>query len=268
MSKGQPKPQDHAQRAAEWLLARIASACARVEVAGSLRRREPEVSDLDLVIIPRVVPLGAHSQLSLFNEGTEGVERNLLHELLSHKSECTECGAWHPDDPGFRTCLHKDCGRECLHTEIGFYPAAPASVELVPDPKWKERADMRKWRLHLTRFDMACEIYIQSLPTWAVNLMIRTGTGGRDGFAAGMVRRWAQYSGGGRVHKGILRDKYGGQVPTQEEHQVFAACGVPWVAPERRKDARQVWERAAAQTEKERRSRGKTLRRMRLSVPA
>jgi DNA polymerase/3'-5' exonuclease PolX len=42
-----------AQRAAEEIMTELAPACARIEVAGSIRRRKDEVGDVELVVIPR-----------------------------------------------------------------------------------------------------------------------------------------------------------------------------------------------------------------------
>ena len=35
----------------------LAPACERIEIAGGLRRRKPDVHDLDLVVIPKIIPM-------------------------------------------------------------------------------------------------------------------------------------------------------------------------------------------------------------------
>ena len=42
-----------AQDIAERIVTALAPACERIEIAGSLRRRRPDVHDIDLVLIPR-----------------------------------------------------------------------------------------------------------------------------------------------------------------------------------------------------------------------
>lgn len=45
-----------AKTIADQLVARLAPYCERIEIAGSLRRRKPEVHDIDLVCIPKTEP--------------------------------------------------------------------------------------------------------------------------------------------------------------------------------------------------------------------
>ena len=47
-------PQGQAMEAALALRSMLASACERIEVAGSLRRKAPEVKDIELVAVPRI----------------------------------------------------------------------------------------------------------------------------------------------------------------------------------------------------------------------
>jgi len=56
VSAGQPVPLAAARAAADALRELLEPACARVEIAGSIRRRKATVGDLELVAIPRLVP--------------------------------------------------------------------------------------------------------------------------------------------------------------------------------------------------------------------
>lgn len=49
-------PREYAQEIAEQLAAELRPACERIEIAGSIRRRRPDVGDIELVYIPRVGP--------------------------------------------------------------------------------------------------------------------------------------------------------------------------------------------------------------------
>ncbi len=55
MSGGPKKPLAEAERVARAIVEALAPACERIEIAGSVRRRKPEVSDIELVVVPRFV---------------------------------------------------------------------------------------------------------------------------------------------------------------------------------------------------------------------
>jgi DNA polymerase/3'-5' exonuclease PolX len=62
--------------------ARLAPACERLEVAGSIRRRRPDVGDVELVAVPRVTP----GRRDLFGDATgEADELHALAERLLHE---------------------------------------------------------------------------------------------------------------------------------------------------------------------------------------
>ena len=60
MSGGQPVPLAAARAVAAALRELLEPACARVEIAGSIRRRKAKVGDLELVASPRLIqePVG------------------------------------------------------------------------------------------------------------------------------------------------------------------------------------------------------------------
>lgn len=65
---------------AEQLMAELQPACARIEIAGSLRRRKPEVNDLELVAIPLIEAYGGKD---LFGGPLEGEPVDLLAERVA-----------------------------------------------------------------------------------------------------------------------------------------------------------------------------------------
>ena len=87
-------PLDVARRAAERLVTTLAPACARIEIAGSIRRGKPEVGDIELVAIPSVIET---TQLDLFGEVRAVERRNLLDEELERLIEMRAISRTPPD---------------------------------------------------------------------------------------------------------------------------------------------------------------------------
>jgi DNA polymerase/3'-5' exonuclease PolX len=64
-----------AKRVADELLAKLAPACERIEIAGGVRRHKAECHDIELVAIPKMEPM-----LDIF--GQEAGQHNLLNERI------------------------------------------------------------------------------------------------------------------------------------------------------------------------------------------
>ena len=69
MSQGQPIPLPVARGIADELRDLLAPACERIEIAGSIRRRKPEVRDIEIVAIPR------------FEQVTTGLFEDVAHQV-------------------------------------------------------------------------------------------------------------------------------------------------------------------------------------------
>ena len=78
MSAGRPVPLALAEAVASDLVELLSPVCARLAIAGSVRRRKPAVSDIELVAVPRLV---AEPAGDLWGEAT--IERDLLAEHLA-----------------------------------------------------------------------------------------------------------------------------------------------------------------------------------------
>jgi DNA polymerase/3'-5' exonuclease PolX len=70
-----------ARKIADELVAFLAPACARIEIAGSIRRERPDIGDIDLVCSPTIEREAA----GLF--GDEFTERDLLHDLCCRRAD-------------------------------------------------------------------------------------------------------------------------------------------------------------------------------------
>lgn len=75
MSTGQRISLIEGRRLAVEIVQLLRGACERIEVAGSLRRNSPDVGDIELVAIPKVIAGGT----DLFGDPTEPTD--LLHDL-------------------------------------------------------------------------------------------------------------------------------------------------------------------------------------------
>ena len=71
MSDHAPQPYADMIQIAELLVAKLAPACERIEIAGSLRRQKPYCSDIEIVAIPKPV-------LNLLGEPSEYTELDAL----------------------------------------------------------------------------------------------------------------------------------------------------------------------------------------------
>lgn len=201
-----------ASRKAQSLLYNLMDACERIEVAGSIRRRVPQVKDIELVLIPKWETREiAAGQASMFGDNTERV--NLTRRRILEMQ-----------DRGLISVIK------------------PGTSDLVP---WSVNADGRYWRLYEHETRMRVDVFVCDDRTWGLNLMIRTGSGvgpdGRpeSGFAPAMLSRWKVIS-GGRSEGAMLRDRHGGIVETPDERGVFDAIRVRWVEPEMRRTSRDV----------------------------
>ena len=85
-----------AREAAQELIQLLAPACARLELAGSIRRARPQVGDIELVAIPQVAVV----QYGLFGEPGGAV--SLLTAKLHELKERFEIGEFMKNGPRFK----------------------------------------------------------------------------------------------------------------------------------------------------------------------
>lgn len=201
MSAGPKMPLAPARRLAESLVVKLAPACERIEIAGSIRRGADHVGDIEIVAIPRLEEREAPGQTSLF--GPPPTERvSLLWEAVDELR---------PDR---------------------LLPIQPTG-EVEADPLWQEKrlAGSKAWRLWLPRRRCKLDLFLCTPETWGAALAIRTGS---VEFSRALVTRWIDVSHGGHFEALRLRRPDGQVLDTPEERDVFRACQVKWVPPHRR----------------------------------
>jgi len=191
-------PLPEADVLAAEVLELLRPACTRLAVAGSIRRRRPDVGDLEVVAIPRYESRLQSAQVGLFEYfSLPPIEVNLLDE---------RCAGLLLDGT-FAKRLDKH-GR-------------PAVGE-----RYKR----------LTFHDFGLDLFITTPPQFGVILTIRTGpaeyshrlvTSTREG---GLLPAWLQ------VQDGALRHRSTGEViPTPTEESFYAAIQQPYLEPWRRR---------------------------------
>jgi DNA polymerase/3'-5' exonuclease PolX len=135
-----------------------------------------------------------------------------------------------------RNLLFGHVGRESAYTQIK--PGVPG---IEP---WHIQPNGLYWRLLFE--GVKVDVFLCTEKSWALNLMIRTGSGiGLDGlpqtgFGPAMLSRWKTITGGGKSQAAQLHRANGDVVAAKEEPDVFEACRVIWVPPEERIDYRAV----------------------------
>jgi DNA polymerase/3'-5' exonuclease PolX len=173
------RPLAEVQTQANWLIEELGEGCERIEVAGSVRRRKPEVGDIEIVCIPRRIP-----RFDMFGE---------------------------------------------------YCDSDSALDELLDELEWKRIKDGSKYKQLLLEDGTQLDLFICTPETWAVNLLLRTGSAE---FSHRFVTQKQQ--GGMMPHGWRVKDArlWRGNEPQLifEETDLFAAIGAAWVEPVDRTD--------------------------------
>lgn len=200
-----------ATQAAQYLIAAIAPGCHRVEVVGSLRRGKQYVSDVELLIIPRIErEPREQTQQTLFG----GVVADEAHEINRFELRLSRLLDQFPD----RLALNWD---------------KPAN-----GPRYKRLrfyADATEGQA-VERLSIPVDLFTVLPPAqWGALYAIRTGDWE---FSKLLVTHRSQ---GGLCPDdryfldGALRDRRTSEViPTETEEDLFSALGLPYVHPTRR----------------------------------
>lgn len=192
------------QPIAEDLLAQLSSACVRIEIAGSLRRRKPEPKDIELVAIPAI---GHYAVRDLFDHVVEEHPINHLEEAVL---TLLDLGQWEFDPevrrngPAYKRLRHVPTG-VCTDLFI---------------------TDARKWGYTFTVRTGPGD-FSKALVTYAHRLTMF--------FNGSLLHKHAPvYDLDGKTKDCPAGDRCLRIVETPEERDVFAALGLSWIEPPRR----------------------------------
>jgi hypothetical protein len=187
-------PLAYATRLAACVAERLAPGCARIEVAGSIRRRKATVNDVELVCVPKWDPV------------------NRLDLLLGRLQE-----TW--DRPIFRS-------RHDLLEAMGRPVDDGSDVR-----RWGERY-RRFYLWSCDRYGIvAVDLFLATLDNWGAIFAIRTGPSEFSKALVTHIKYKTPYQQRDGV---LVRQYSGEVVPVPEEADYFRLAGVPFIPPEKR----------------------------------
>lgn len=228
---------DRARLIAAALCDELAPACHRIEPAGSVRREERKIGDIEICAVPRYrTEVALQVQESLFpTPEAEPLPTVEVNELWEAVERLRIDGRVEPMRPTSK-----------VETLAGGEPA------IEPDDRWPEKrlGESRMWKLWLPRAGVKVDLFLATFSTWACIFVIRTGS---RYFSRALVERWQRVSRGGHFCRGRMHRRHnpeGGRKPwgytrkneplgppldTLEEEDVFRAMGLLCPPPPQRR---------------------------------
>lgn len=204
MSTGTRLKRETARQVAERLTKLLDPVCERLEVAGSLRRQEATVGDIELVCIPKVEHLPA--QMGLFGEKSPGETVSQLDKRLAHLIAANTIVTRPPGAPSDFRQAWGDRYKKVFVTLDGLPPTRLSRLVQV-------------------------DLFITTPESWGAIFVIRTGPAEFSHDLVSHILYRTPY----RQQDGLLVRKDGGTVvPTPEEEDYFKAVGLLYVPPEKR----------------------------------
>lgn len=192
-------PLDQAQLLANALAKILGDTCLRADIAGSIRREEPTVGDIEIVCLAEIY----HLQTSMFGEmKSDRLPRTKVDDLVSNNALKLSAEGW--------TTGHKNGLRhkQLMHT---YREQTVADLYIVTDPR-----------------AYGSTLCTRTGPWWfSKALMTRA------------INLGMHFSDGFLLHNHRLKCAEGSQcsniIPLPEEKDVFAALQIQYVAPRNRK---------------------------------
>jgi DNA polymerase/3'-5' exonuclease PolX len=196
VSAGVRLPLAEARAVADELVALLAPACERIEIAGSIRRGRPDVGDIELVAVPRITI-----------EATQGLWGNGETERVNELDELAD--------------------RELLRVSVEI-KRADGSIE--HQRRWGPRYKASLFR------GIPVDLFSTTPASFGLIYLIRTGPAAFSQRLVTDARRRDLHVAEGQLHRGSLGcGAYVCEViPTPGERDVFGAMDLPWIAPEAR----------------------------------
>lgn len=228
------RPLAEADVVAQEIVAWLARSCERIEVAGSVRRRKPEVADIEIICVPKVET----TMIDLFGQATD--TRNLLDDAISDGMVASVAshmdGIWAGLNPrlmrdALRLRLDKNggsaCGMRYKRLLLGEWPLDLFSV--INPAQWGVILALRTGPAEFSRRLVTPESQGGLLPD---HMRVRDGALwlAEAVLIAGRDQTPAEYFAG----QAMLQDDKPRVMETPEESDFFRAIGVEMLPPEER----------------------------------
>ena len=208
MSTQTRRPLAEAEKAADDIISILFESCERIEVAGSIRRKQAYVGDIEIVAIPKTVMRQRAGQLTFF-QPAKSVKINAVWERIT-------------DSRQFQPVKRPTNKHELIADDENWINKGVAG-----------KAKYFKVLDHESRFMV--DLFLTTPEAWGAIFTIRTGCAG---FSKALVTYWTRISRGGHMRDGLFHDAKGNVVPTPEEEDVFRIMELPFISPEERVDGR------------------------------
>lgn len=205
-------PDEHpAYQLARELLAQLAPACDRIQIAGSVRRQKPEPHDIELCCIPS---RGVYEVCDMFGLVSETIQINRLDDLLT--TLIHPGGAWQYDT---ETPRNGEKYKRLRHTASGI------CCDLFI-------TDARRWGYTFTVRTGPAE-FSHALVTRALNHQMFF----RDGLLHAHAPEFEMKQGKREVKPCPLGEACPQIIATPDEPALFAALGLDYIEPAQRSQA-------------------------------
>jgi hypothetical protein len=197
-------PLAEATAIADELAELLRPACERLEIAGSIRRRVPQVGDVDILVVPKMVPL-----LDMFDQpiGELDAPGHLLDELCGQQAIRQWRGARN------QPCWGKDL-RRFIFRDL--------------DVQVQSVRDAGTWGMWLVIRTGPSGFSHALVTPRGQKAAIRRRDGSIVEYRQGMLPPGFEIKDSFRLYR------FGGLVATPEESDVFDALGLPYIRPEDR----------------------------------
>lgn len=190
-----------ARTVAAGLIAKLSPVCERIAVAGSVRRGNvPDVGDIELVCIPKVVETNIPGQMDLFGGAAAStVQRaSRLDDTLEMAVRAGE-----------------------IHNRAPFGIDTPHA--------WGEK--YKKFWVRVSGGYAQVDLFVTTPDAWGAIFTIRTGPWE---FRRALMRHFNTRTPYRQQDGGLTHAETGAIMPTPEEADYFRAAGLPYIAPEQR----------------------------------
>lgn len=187
-----------AEGVAQDLVRTISAVCERVQIAGSIRRRKPEVGDIELVCLPKYIDISPSSaQPDMFRPVVSPCDTLTKHSCLdAWVFDAIEQGLFRPRPDARNRPTLGPLNKLLVHVETG----------------------------------IAVDIFTATPENFGMSLFVRTGPAEWNIRAMAVFRRLGMR---GHAYGGVSLGN-GREVSCPTEQQVFDLLGWPWVGPEDR----------------------------------